>query len=112
MFFKKYIVHENKLSEQLSDDSLYKKKLIQMETPAKTHPIYTGLVLGLLVYSWIFFIVLFYKQINQSALYNLKLAISFGCIILLVLAFGFVIKKIILLGLTQHIVVIHTLYLH
>lgn len=25
---------------------------------------------------------------------------------------GFVIKKIILLGLTQHIVVIHTLYLH
>ena len=55
MFFKKYIVHENKLSEQLSDDSLYKKKLIKMETTAKTHTIYTGLVLGFLVYSWIFY---------------------------------------------------------
>lgn len=66
MFFKKYIVHENKLSEQLSDDSLYKKKLIQMETPAKTHPIYTGLVLGLLVYSWIFLLFCFIsKLINQ-----------------------------------------------
>lgn len=98
MFFKKYIVHENKLSEQLSDDSLYKKKLIQMETPAKTHPIYTGLVLGLLVYSWIFFIVLFYKQINQSALYNLKLAISFGCIIFVSLSIWICYKKDYLIG--------------
>lgn len=78
MFFKKYNIYENKLSKQLNDTNPYKKKLIQMETPVKQHPIYSGLVLGLLIYSWIFFITLFYKQFNQSALYNLKLAISAG----------------------------------
>ncbi len=76
MFFKQYNLYENKLSEQLEDDNPYKKKLIQMETPTSKHPIYSTLVLGLLIYSWIFFIVLFYKQINQSALYNLKMVIS------------------------------------
>lgn len=81
MFFKPYNVYENKLSEKLDDDNPYKKKLIQMETPTDKHPIYTGLVLGLLIYSWIFFIFLFYKQINQSDLYNLKMAISTGSII-------------------------------
>lgn len=54
MFFKKYDLYENKLSEQLQDDNPYKKKLIQMETPTEKHPIYTGLVWGLLIYSWIF----------------------------------------------------------
>ena len=86
MFLKRYNLYENKLSKQLSDDNPYKKKLIQMETPAEKHPIYTGVVWGLLIYSWIFFIFLFYKQINLSALYNLKMAISTGSIIFVTLS--------------------------
>ena len=60
MFFQKYDLYENKLSEQLSDDNPYKKKLIQMETPTNRHPIYTGLVWGLFIYSWLFFIKICY----------------------------------------------------
>lgn len=98
MFFKRYSPLENKLSKQLSNDNPYKKKLIQMETPTKKHPIYTGLVWGLLIYSWIFFIVLFYKQINQSILYNLKMAISTGSIIFVTLSVWICYKKDYLIG--------------
>lgn len=69
-----------------------------METPTKKHPIYTGLVWGLLIYSWIFFIVLFYKQINQSILYNLKMAISTGSIIFVTLSVWICYKKDYLIG--------------
>lgn len=93
MFLKRYNLYENKLSKQLSDDNPYKKKLIQMETPAEKHPIYTGVVWGLLIYSWIFFIFLFYKQINLSALYNLKMAISTGSIIFVTLSIWICYKK-------------------
>lgn len=68
MFFKSYNVYENKLSEKLNDDNPYKKKLIEMETPAEKHPIYTGLVWGLLIYSWIFFMVLSYHQIRYTTI--------------------------------------------
>lgn len=98
MFFKKYDLYENKLSEQLQDDNPYKKKLIQMETPTEKHPIYTGLVWGLLIYSWIFFIVLCYKQINQSVLYNLKIAISAGSIIFVSFSIWICYKKDYLIG--------------
>ena len=93
MFFKSYNIYENKLSEKLSDDNPYKKKLIEMETPSEKHPIYTGLVWGLLIYSWIFFIVLLYKQINLSYLYNLKLVISSANIIFVTLAICLCYKK-------------------
>lgn len=98
MFFKKYDLYENKLSEQLQDDNPYKKKLIQMETPTEKHPIYTGLVWGLLIYSWIFFIVLCYKQINQSVLYNLKIAISAESIIFVSFSIWICYKKDYLIG--------------
>lgn len=61
MFFRQYIIHENKLSEKLSDDNPYKKKLIKMETPSDKHPIYSTLVFSLLIYGWLFFFTLFYK---------------------------------------------------
>ena len=93
MFFQKYDLYENKLSEQLSDDNPYKKKLIQMETPTDKHPIYTGLVWGLLVYSWLFFIVLFYNQINQSVVYNLKMAISTANLIFVTVSIFICYKK-------------------
>ena len=93
MFFKPYNVYENKLSEKLDDDNPLKKKLIKMETPTDKHPIYTGLVWGLLIYSWIFFIFLFYKQINLSALYNLKIAISTGSIIFVTFSIWLCYKK-------------------
>ena len=98
MFFKSYNIYENKLSEKLSDDNPYKKKLIEMETPSEKHPIYTGLVWGLLIYSWIFFIVLLYKQINLSYLYNLKLVISSANIIFVTLAICLCYKKNYLIG--------------
>ncbi len=75
MFFKSYNLHENKLSEQLSDDNPYKKKLIQMETPSEKHPIYTGLVWGLLIYSWIFFIILISSQIRKAIMSEANLLI-------------------------------------
>lgn len=93
MFFKQYTLYENKLSQQLEDDNPYKKKLIQMETPSSKHPIYSTLVLGLLIYSWIFFVVLFYTQINQSALYNLKLVISTCSIVFVTLSIRICYKK-------------------
>lgn len=61
MFFKPYNLHENKLSEQLSDDNPYKKKLIQMETPSEKHPIYFSLVYGLYLYCLLFLAVMAYK---------------------------------------------------
>ncbi len=98
MFFKNYDVYENKLSEQLSDDNPYKKKLIEMETPSEKHPIYTILVWSLLIYCWMFFIAMFYKQINQSYLYNLKLVISSANIIFVTLAICLCYKKNYLIG--------------
>lgn len=98
MFFKQYTLYENKLSQQLEDDNPYKKKLIQMETPSSKHPIYSTLVLGLLIYSWIFFVVLFYTQINQSALYNLKLVISTCSIVFVTLSIRICYKKDYLIG--------------
>ena len=73
MLFKNYNVYENKLSEQLENDNPYKKKLIQMETPTDKHPIYSGLVFGLLTYSWILFIVLLYNQIKYVIMTELNL---------------------------------------
>ena len=73
MLFKNYNVYENKLSEQLENDNPYKKKLIQMETPTDKHTIYSGLVFGLLTYSWIFFIVLLYNQIKYVIMTELNL---------------------------------------
>ena len=61
MFFRQHKIYENRLSEQISDDNPYKKKLIEMETPSHNHPIYSALVFGLLGYSWLFFFVLLYK---------------------------------------------------
>lgn len=98
MFFQKYDLYENKLSEQLSDDNPYKKKLIQMETPTNRHPIYTGLVWGLFTYSWLFFIVLFYNQINQSVVYNLKMAISTASLIFVTVSIFICYKKDYLIG--------------
>lgn len=98
MFFKKYNLYENKLSEQLDDSNPYKKRLIQMETPSEKYPIYTVLVWGLLIYGWIFFVVLLYKQVNQSVLYNLKIAISTGSIIFVTLSIWFCYKKDYLIG--------------
>lgn len=51
---KIYEIYENKLSEQLSDDNPYKKKLIEMETPKTKSPIYSFLSIGLLIYCLIF----------------------------------------------------------
>lgn len=62
MFFKKYNLYENKLSEQLSDDNPYKEKLIQMETPSDKHTLYFILVYGLFLYCWIFLFVMLYKE--------------------------------------------------
>ena len=76
MLFKNYNVYENKLSEQLENDNPYKKKLIQMETPTDKHPIYSGLVFGLLTYSWIFFIVLLYNQIKYESKKKILLSIN------------------------------------
>lgn len=98
MFLKRYNLYENKLSKQLSDDNPYKKKLIQMETPAEKHPIYTGLIWGLLIYSWIFFIVLFFKQINQSTMYNLKIAISACNMVFITISIWICYKKDYLIG--------------
>lgn len=98
MFFKKYNLYENKLSEQLSDDNPYKEKLIQMETPTENHPIYTGLVWTLLIYSWIFFFVLLYKQVNTSVMTNIKLIISTANIIFITLSIWICYKKDYLIG--------------
>ncbi len=62
MFFKSYNIYENKLSEQLSDDNPYKKKLIQMETPSEKHPIYFFLIYGLYLYCLLFFAVILFSK--------------------------------------------------
>jgi len=62
MFFKKYNIYENRLSEQLDDGNPYKKKLIQMETPSTKHPIYFLLVYGLYIYCLLFLVVMLYKK--------------------------------------------------
>ena len=98
MFFKKYNVYENKLSEQLDDNNPLKQKLIRMETPTDKHPVYTGLVWGLLIYSWIFFIILFYKQINESVMYNIKMAISASNMIFVTISIWICYKKDYLIG--------------
>lgn len=78
MFFKRYTIYENKLSEQLSDDNPLKQKIIEMETPTDKHPIYSFLTIGLLIYIWIFQIVLTYQQ-TFGYLYSL-LAVTFATI--------------------------------
>lgn len=62
MFFKKYIIYENKLSEQLSDNNPLKQKLIEMETPTGKHPVYTFLSIGLLIYIWLFLAMIVYQK--------------------------------------------------
>lgn len=62
MFFRQHKMYENKLSEQISGDNPYKQKLIDMETPSQHHPIYSTLVLGLLIYCWGFFLCMFFKK--------------------------------------------------
>lgn len=62
MIFRPYIIYENKLSEQISDDNPYKQKLIDMETPSQNHSIYSIFVFGLFGYCWLFFFTLFFYK--------------------------------------------------
>ena len=98
MLFKNYTIYENKLSEQLSDDNPYKEKLRKMETPVEKHFVYTWLVWGLIVYCWVFFIVLFYNQLNISMLYNLKLTVSLGNLIFVTICICICYKKDYIIG--------------
>lgn len=82
MLFQKYDIYENKLSEKLSDDNPYKKKLIEMETPRQKHPVYSALIFGLSAYCLIFLGVLLYHQTYGSSFSAINLIFVFGCIAL------------------------------
>lgn len=82
MFFKRYTIYENKLSEQLSDDNPLKQKIIEMETPTDKHPIYSFLTIGLLIYIWIFQIVLMSNHIFGAMFSFLPVVFSTICLLI------------------------------
>lgn len=82
MLFKKYDVYENKLSEKLSDDNPYKKKLIEMETPKDRHPVYSFLIFFLSAYCLAFLGIILYHGTYGSVFSIINLAFVFCCIAL------------------------------
>lgn len=76
MFFQKYDIYENKLSEQLPSSSPFKSKLEAMETPKDSAPVYSFLVKGLLAYAWIFFIFLLFNSDTDQPWTKIRLIIS------------------------------------
>lgn len=82
MLFKKYDVYENKLSEKLSDDNPYKKKLIEMETPKDRHPVYSFLIFFLSAYCLVFLGIILYHGTYGSVFSIINLAFVFCCIAL------------------------------
>ena len=74
MFFKKYRIYENKLSEHIRDDNPLKQKLVEMETSTDKHPVYSFLSIGLLIYIWLFLIRLIYEK---NSYYKLGIVIVF-----------------------------------
>ena len=51
-----------RLSDDISDDNKYKQTLIDMETPDFKTPVYSFLVIGLMVYVWAFLSVMIYYK--------------------------------------------------
>ncbi len=62
MLFRAQKIKEDKLSEKISDDNPYKQKLIDMEKSVTSTPIYSFIVISLLVYIWCFLSAMIYFQ--------------------------------------------------
>ena len=89
MFFKKYRIYENKLSEHIRDDNPLKQKLVEMETSTDKHPVYSFLSIGLLIYIWLFLIRLIYEK---NSYYKLGIVIVFFTTIIAFLIISFLLS--------------------
>lgn len=80
MLFRAQKIKEDKLSEKISDDNPYKQKLIDMEKPVTSTPIYSFIVISLLVYIWCFLSAMIYFQAPYLKLSIFVVVFSTVCI--------------------------------